>query len=900
MFDFHRHDHFSYFDGFGKAMENAIYAKSIGYTALGLTNHGNINGLVQHYSACKEQEIKPIMGFEAYFQPVIDKEKPRYHLCIVAKNLKGYSNLCALQLIGQEQMYYKPIVTFKDLKEHAEGLIVSSACVGGYISQMIAKDKNHLAIKAIKTFKKIFDDDFYIEIQPYKLSEVGLQERVNVELIQMSKDLDVKCIMTSDSHYANPADWNSYLKMHEMSHTGYDVESTYKERYMPTEEDIKKRFMEMHWKTDYAIECPVRFMKGMMANLQEIEDKVEPDIITQLPMVLPKLDENIDSYKMLLAETKKGLKERGKFNKEYIDRCKEELNVINTNGYTDYFLIVQDYVLWAKGEGIRVGPGRGSVCNCQVAWALGITDVDSLKFNLEFRRFMRLGKKKMPDIDLDFETSRRAEVIEYIVKRYDGHAAQICSYGLYKIDNLINELSKVCFVEEISEIKEIKKIVNKHVVDGSLHEKELMEDRQYKPMNKLYDDILLHFIKMYKKIKYIGTHAAGVAVTGGNIEDYTGLKRDTKTGKIFTSYDLADLSELNVIKFDILGLNTMEQIGELIDLTGESTQDDWFEDERLFEEFAKGNTDGIFQFEKNTAKQILIDMKCDCFEDVIAASSMNRPGPLSEGTPQKYAENKFNVDEAKKSKYYKYTKETYGTIVYQEQIQQICVNIGMMSWDDAEFIMKMIKGGNMADYALRLLEQNKQEMMDKFTKGALTNGFTKKEATDLFENLMVYSFNKGHGTGYSIISLEEMHYKIYWPNEYWYVKCKYAGEDSDRWRYSNNAVKDGALLFLPHVNYSSEYTLRKVDGDNIIQEGMSSVKFVGKKAADFIEFERREHGYFKSKDDFIERCKMKGSPVNKRAIEVLEESGALEFDKKTYQSRVIKYNSQLYMKGMCK
>lgn len=898
MFDLHRHDHFSLFDGFGKAEENAKHAKKLGYTALGLANHGNVSGLIEHYVACKDVGIKPILGVEAYFQPVWNKEKPRYHLCIFVKDIEGYGNLNRLMRVAEEQMYYKPIVTFKDLQKFRSGLIVTSACIGGPIANLLSKGKNKSAKKAAIKFKEIFGDDFYIELQPYKLSTPGLQEQVNIKLAKLAEELNIKCILTSDSHYAKKEDWPTYLKMHEISSPEFDAEVTYGERYMPTEKELIDRFLNMHSLNEYHIFEPDKFVKQCIKNLQEIEDKIDGEVLDKLELKLPEFVEGKSSFDLLLKNVKQGLKRRGKNTKKYIQRCKQELEVIKGHGFSDYFLIVADYVNWAKEQGIAVGPGRGSVCNSQVAWALGITDVDSLYFGLDFRRFLRHDKKGLPDIDLDFETSRRYEVIDYIVEKYKGHAAQIRSYGLYQVDNLVNDLAKVCEVDDTDEIKYIKTIIKKHIEDGILNVEGLENEKRYDELNDEYDNILIHFVKMYKKIKYLGTHAAGVAITGGRIEDYTALKPDKKTGKVFTAFDLADLEKINVIKFDILGLSTMEQIGQLRKLTGKEIEESWFEDENLFKQFREGNTDGVFQFEKATAKQILKDIECDCFEDVIAASSMNRPGPLSLGMPAMYAENKFNIDEAKSSKYWEYTKSTYGTIIYQEQIQQICVNIGNMEWTDADKVMKILKGGSMTDEGLRRFERDKNNLKKLFVKGAISNGFSKKEASELFEMMVVYSFNKGHGTGYSIISLEEMYYKTYCPIEYWFIKCKYAPNDADLFKYKANAVANDAILFIPHVNYSAEYTLREIDGEKVIQEGLSSIKFVGEKAAAFIEQERIKNGNYKSIDDFLERCQVKKSGVNKRVIEQLLANGALEFNKKTYLNRVTKYNSTLYMKGV--
>lgn len=896
-FDLHRHDEFSLFDGFGKAKTNVEQAVKLGYKALGLSNHGNMSGIVQHYFACKDAGIKPIIGVEAYFQPYFNKEMPRYHLCLFAKNLKGYENINRIMTIAEnEQFYYKPIVTFENLKKYSEGVICSSACVAGFLSQAIYNGNAKLAIKAAKRFKDIFNDDFYIEIQPYKISVENMQEAINEKLIKLAKKMSIKCILTSDSHYSKKEDLDSYLKMHEISSPEFDANATYGERYMPSEDEIVDRMFKMHSSGKYNIGVTIdSFTQNCLFALDDIYEKCEDDILEQLELKLPEFIEGEDSYKLLEEWVKRGLRKRGKFKKEYIARCKTELGIIKGHGFSDYFLIVADYTNWAKSNGIAVGPGRGSVCNCQVAWALGITEVDSLKFNLEFRRFLREDKKKLPDIDLDFETCRRQEVIDYIINKYPGHTAQIRSYGLYRVDNLVNDLIKVCGVEDKQEISDMKKTIKKYIEDGLFDQKGLENDIIYRRLNREYDNIMKHFVKMYKKVKYLGTHAAGVAISGGLIEEYTALKLDKKQNKLFTAYDLSDLEMINIVKFDILGLKTMEQISQLEKMTGDKVNDSWFDDQTIYKYFQKGMTDGIFQFEKEAAKQILENIKCDCFEDIVAASSMNRPGPLSLGMPQMYAENKFNIEEARRSKYYKYTKDTYGTIIYQEQIQSICVNIGKMSWSDADRIMKMLKGGGMTEEAIRKLEKFKKELSDKFIKGATKNGLEKQEAIDLFDKMLVYSFNKGHGVGYSIISLMEMHYKIYYPTEYWYVKCKYANDEIERRKYNSLALKDNVLVFLPHVNYTADHSMRKIQGKPVIQEGLISIKNVGAKAAEAIEQERKTNGNFKSYDDFVSRCKSRA--VTSRVIESLLEASALEFDKKTYLKRVTKYNSALYIKA---
>lgn len=896
MVDLHRHDECSTFDGFGKPEELAALAKKLGHTSLGTSNHGNTNGLVRHYYACKEEGIKPIMGCEGYFLPKYKPQTRGYHLCLFAKTKQGYTNLNTLQYEGEKIKYYNPIWTFELIEKYHEGLICTSACVAGYLAQCIKSEKNHQAEKYLKKMKEIFDDDFYIEIQPYSITEEGLQEKVNVESIKLAKKLGIKLILTSDSHRGAKEDFDTYMKMHEIAkHNFSDIEATYKERYMPTEKEIMQRFCKMH-KNDFGEAKTKKLALEMIKNLEEIEAKVDGNILDKLELRLPQFDPNRDSFDLLKEKIKEGLKKRNKWNKKYAARIKEELKVIKYHGFEDYFLMVADYTNWAKEHDIQVGPGRGSGCNCLVNYALHITDVDPILFDLDFSRFLRIDKKKMPDIDLDFETERRHEVIDYLLKRYPGHAAQICSYGLYRVDNLINDLAKVCGLEgNKEEIKRIKSFINSHINEGLLDLVAVANAAESKMWNTQYDNIINHFCKLYNKIRYIGTHAAGVAITGGNILDYTAIRIDSKTGKHFTNYDLNDMEKIQVIKFDILGLRTMSSIGELRRLTGHKEFDEeWVKDEKINQAFGEGNCDGIFQFEKKSVQDMLRVMNCDCFEDIIAASAMNRPGPLSLKMPEIYAANKADQSCIDKSlPYSKYLEKTYGCVIYQEQIQAIAVNIGGLEWPEADKITKMSRGGT--EKAIRNFEENYDKFVVKFEEGAKRFGMTKEQSYEIFDKFFNYAFNKGHATGYSLISVEEMFYKIYYPTEFWYTKMKYNGEEEKLAKFKENAVKNNVIIFLPHVNYSADFSLRKIDGDTVIQEGLSSIKGIGEKAANFIIEERKRNGIFTSYDNFYDRCK--GRAVTTKVISLLDEAGALNFNKKKYLQRVTKYNSTLYAKS---
>lgn len=893
--DLHRHDDYSLFDGLGKPLELARLAKELGYEALASSNHGTASGMIEHYLACKEVGIKPVLGVEVYYKPKFKQDGKRYHLCLFCKNMVGYKNLNRiLSYANIHNFYYKPIVTNELLERYGEGLICTSACVASYFSQKISVGKKEQAKKALKKFKEMFGKDFYIEIQPYKISEDGLQERVNIGLMELADELDIECILTSDSHYGRKEDFDTFVKMHQMKSKPeqFDekekwVRETYGERYMPAPNELRKRFLRMHGDIEDARERSIRYVK----NLEKIVNKVDGSLLDGLELTLPEYKEGVDSEKLLKKNIKQGLIKRGKYNKKYWERCMEEFEVIKENGFHDYFLIVQDYVMWAKNNGIAVGPGRGSVCNCEVAYALGITDVDSLYFGLDFRRFLRKDKKKLPDIDIDFETSRRGEVIQYLIKKHKGKAVQICSYGLYKVDNLLNDLFKVCGVTEPEAKKSIKAYVNQNIDSETKNfdYESVKYNSRCKELNARYSYILKHFDKMYKKVRYIGTHAAGVAIVGTNIFDYTSVERHGD--KFSSAYDLNNLEKINAIKFDMLGLRTLSALKELKELTGEEFKDEWLEDEELYKQFRKGNTEAIFQFERSTAADILKNIKADCVEDICAANALNRPGPLGLKMPEQYAYNKAHVNEMKKSIYYEMTKDTYGTVVYQEQITAICREIGGLSWDDSDKVLKFMKGSNMTERSMQERDREEGRIKELFIKGAKKKGISKNEATEIFDKLLTYSFNKGHAMGYALIAIEMMYYKVHYPMYFWYVNLKYAPHDTEEFKYKKIAISDGTVVLTPHINATARYSLRKVDGEVCIQEGMMTIKGVGEKAALTIEEERKKNGRYTDIDNLEDRLPKR--VLNARVINALKEAGACDFNKKRYFERVLKYNTSI-------
>ena len=906
-FDLHRHDEFSLFDGFGKAGELAEYAKELGYKALGISNHGNTHGLVRHHDACIENGIKPILGCEGYFLPVYKERERGYHLCLFAKNTIGLQNLNTLQFEGEKIKFYNPIWTFEMLEKYHEGLICSSACVAGYLAKCILSDKLGTARKYLRKMVAIFGDDFYVEIQPYSITDEGVQEKVNEVSMGLAEELNIKCILTSDSHRGRKEDFDTYLKMHEIGgHSAMDIGGTYKDRYMPSQEDIVNRFVLMHGKHLGMAEAKSKAFE-YCKNLNEIQEKIDNDIFADFTEDLPVFEPGKDSKKTLIEKVKQGLKDRGKYTKEYIERAKRELDTIFYLHFEDYFLMVQDYIVWAKSQGIYVGPGRGSCCNFIVNYALRITEVDSLYFDLEPNRFLMKERHKMPDIDIDFETARRGEVIAYLLEKYKGHSARVCSYGLYKVDNLVNDLAQVCGLktsgkelpaEQIQNnkrtVSQIKSFIGRYDNEGDIELDKLSKSEEAKMYNKQYDNIIKHFCKLYCKVRFIGTHAAGVAISKCNILERAAMKIDSTTNELYTAYDLEDVNKVKIIKFDMLGLTTMSEIGECRKLAGiDDFKEYMLTDKSTLEAFKEGDANGVFQFDRKSVQQLLRDVNISQFKDIVAVSAMNRPNPLAMGMPKIYADNKAKYERGEKienSYFEKYLGKTYGTIIYQEQIMKMMNEMAGMTWDEAHFAVSKVKRGYQKFQWY--FDENYPRFEKQFLETCKKLNIPEKPAKDTFYQFFGYSFNEGHSVGYSLISAEQMYYKVHYPTFYWYSKLKYAKDEDTYNKFCAYCARDNVIIFLPHVNYSlGKTSIRKVDGEDVLQQGLSDVKQVGLKAATEIVLERKKNGIFTSFDNFYDRCKSR--VVTSRVIDTLKEQGALEFKKNTYISRVVKYNSSL-------
>lgn len=858
----HRHDEYSLFDGIGTSLQAAKYVAEIEQPALAITNHGNVCGIIDHFNNCREQGIKPIIGIEGYFVPSLKKQKEKqsnYHLTILAKDDKGYQNL--MQLVTQsnsEGFYYRPRFDFSMLEEFKEGLVVLSGCQAGFIAKMLYNDRHDLALKAAKRFKKLFGDDFYIEVQPHNIND---QQTFNKLLIDFAEKVGLKVVMTSDAHYIRKEDYKTQCIMRAFK----DSYGGYPEAYLLT----AKEALEM-WRKYHGFGNPKEYIRRTL----EIADKC--DVKLDFGNLMPKIDFGIDSKKKLKQIALEGLRKKNKYTDEYITKLNKELKVIFDKGFEDYFLICWDIINWAKNNGIATDFGRGSVGGSLLAYAIGITQVDPLIHGTVFERFLRPDKTETPDIDIDFEKRYRDKVIEYIHQRFQERSAPIVAYGLYKIKNLMNDLCKYFNVE-----KDDKEIILKHIQNIYIEEPkeidftELMKDKQLLKFNHKYDNILLHFAKLYGQIRYFGKHASGVAICGKKLDKYVALMRSHNS--LVTSFNLKEVQKLGILKMDILGLETASVVAMTEELTGVKFSETMLNDKATIRQFQFGNTDGIFQFEKQGAKELLRRVKPESFKELVAVNALNRPAPIKLGVVDAYIDAKNgNID--KKSLWYKYTKETYGTIIYQEQVMKICRGLAGMDWGDADKIMKSLRKSD--------VDEN-DPLFKKFVEGAVNNGVKREVAEELYDNMTKYLFNKAHATAYTLLSFYTMWLMVHYPLEYICSLLSLESMDDKIRLYQGLAISKGIIVLPPHVNGSANFSITEFEGEKVIQAGLSSIKGIGQKVAEEI----IARGPYNCVELVEQRVPKRF--FNSRVKDILLKSGALEFDQGKYNDLIVEYNSML-------
>lgn len=859
----HVHNNFSPLDGLGGTEDFIERAYELKQIALGTTNHGNISGIINHYYDCKDIGIKPILGLEAYFVPslkMFEKNKKRYHLVLLIKNNTGYRNLTRLVTESNDKGFYrKPRIDLEMLEEYGEGLICLSACVLGFIPNLLAEGRFSLSKKVVKKFKSIFNNDFYLEVMSHNLAN---QNVTNKNILKLANETKTPVVMTNDSHYILKEDFEVHRKFLNISWKG--GHEGYHDAYLLSSLDVKYLWKKYH--------SNLGSCKEYIKNTLEIVDKCDVDI--NFGDLEPRLKLKSNKNELLKKIAINSLKNKNKFKKNYKDRLDKELQIIYKKNFVDYFLICYDLMRFSKKENIIGGFGRGSVGGSLLAYSLGITKVDPIKHGIIFERFLRPDKKTTPDIDMDFCSEGKDKVINYLKKKFPEKTFQIMTLNKWQIKNTIGELCKVFGYK-----KDVKEMLNEKLFDmigvevTKIKYKDLMRDKEFRKIDKRSGGLIKVFCKMHNNVKYFGTHASGVALCKKRIRDYIPIIQISK--KFVTGYDMNSLEKLGILKLDILGVSALSSIGLTEKMTKIKFNEKILKDKKVLENFKKSKVEGIFQFESWSAKNVLEKVCPSNFQEIVACNALNRPGPLSAGILDNYSLSKEKgID--KDTPWYSFTKDTYGQVIYQEQVMGMCRKIANMSWKDIDSVMKALRKSKERDTLKR-----------KFIKGAIKNRYDRQEMKELFENMTLYSFNKAHSTAYSIIGFYEMWLLINYPLQYIYSLLKFESNEDKRRKYESMAIGLGIVILLPHVNKSINYSIINLNGTKAIQKGLICIKGVGEKVATEI---IKNGPYY---DEYLVQQRLPKRILTSKVWDILTDEGAMEFDEELLSKRNIAYNRQL-------
>ena len=876
----HVHSEYSLLDGMSRIKDLPVRAKELGMKAIALTDHGVMYGAVDFYKECKKNDIKPIIGCEVYVasHSRFDKEAGRdngyNHLILLAKNKTGYQNLSKLvSLSFVEGFYYKPRIDLEILEKYSEGLICLSACLAGSLSQAIIQGNMEKAEEIALWHKRVFKDDYYIEIQHNGLRQ---QIMINQKLIQLARKLDIPLVATNDAHYLKKED--SYF--HEVLlciQTGKRMSDEDRMRF-ETQEFYIKSPEEM---ADYFSEFP-----DAIENTVKIAEKCNYDFefgVTKLPNydVPEEYATHLDYFKDLCY---KGIKNRygEKPAEEVMSRLEYEISVIDKMGYVDYFLIVWDYINYAKSVGIPVGPGRGSGAGSIAAYAIGITDIDPLKYGLLFERFLNPERVSMPDFDVDFCYERRGEVIEYVERKYGkDHVSQIITFGTMAARMVIRDVGRVLDYP-YSETDKLAKMIPMEV--HITIPKALEQNREFKELyesNPSVKQLIDIAIKLEGLPRQASTHACGIVITKDPVDTYVPLY--VNDGNISTQYTMNLLEELGLLKMDFLGLRTLTVISDTEKLVKQNRgidveYDKEMNDPKVYKLWANGESIGIFQFESQGMTNFMKELKPDCLEDIIAGVSLYRPGPMDQ--IPRYIKGKQNPghNEYTHPALEPILNVTYGCMVYQEQVMQIVRELAGYSLGRADLVRRAMgkkKLDVMAKEREYFINGQVDENGNVLVPGCVRNGIDKESANKIFDEMAEfakYAFNKSHAAAYSVVSYRTAYLKTYYPEEFMAATLNSFLGNLDKvpiYIYECKRLNIGILK--PDINKSfTKFTVQ----DKKIRFGLGSIKNVGISAIETVISEREKNGEFKSFTDFCER--IQSGTVNRKCIECLIKAGCFD------------------------
>ena len=876
----HIHSEFSLLDGANRIKDLPVRAKELGMDSIAITDHGVMFGAIDFYKACKKEGVKPIIGCEVYVaprsrtdkQPGIDNHY--YHLILLAKNNEGYKNLSKLvSLSFVDGYYYKPRIDREILEKYHKGLICLSACLAGEVNQALLSGQNEKAEQVALWHKKVFGDDYYIEIQ-----NNGIKEQVlaNQKLVQLARKLDIPLVATNDAHYLKREDAYNHevllciqtgKRMSDEDRMKFDTD----ELYVKSPEEMAEYFKAF----PDAIENTVK-----IAEQCNIEFEFGHTILPNYD-VPPEYPTHYDFLKELCD---KGLKKRygENLSEEIQKRAEYELSIIKKMGYVDYYLIVWDFIHYAKTNGIPVGPGRGSGAGSILAYAIEITDIDPIKYGLLFERFLNPERISMPDFDVDFSDERRQEVIDYVARKYGhDHVSQIITFGTMAAKMVIRDVARVLdypYAEADALAKMIPNEIHITIKKALEQNKELKDRYDTDEQTRKILDIAMGLEGMPRQAS---THACGVVITKDPVDTYVPLY--VRDGQINTQYIMTTLEELGLLKMDFLGLRNLTVIQNTIDMVKENHGidvefDQDMSDPKVYKLWQDGNTSGIFQFESQGMTNFMKELKPDCLEDLIAGVSLYRPGPMDQ--IPRYIRGKQNPghNEYTHPSLEPILNVTYGCMVYQEQVMQIVRDLAGYSLGRADLVRRAM-GKKKLDVMAKEREVFIHGQVDENgnieVPGCVRNGIDEVSANKIFDEMAEfakYAFNKSHAACYAVVSYRTAYLKAYYPAEFMAATLNsYLGNLDKAPQYIDECKRLGIQILKPDINKSFEkFTVE----DGKIRFGLGAIKNVGTIPVENIVKERKEKGEYKSFTDFCER--VSELQVNKKCVESLIKAGAFQ------------------------
>ena len=873
----HIHSEFSLLDGANRIKDLPVRAKELGMKAMAITDHGVMYGVIDFYKACKKEGIKPIIGCEVYVanrsrfdkEPGIDNKYN--HLILLAKNNQGYKNLSKLVSIGfTEGYYYKPRVDLEVLEKYHEGLICLSGCLAGSVNQALLNGQNEKAEEVALWHKKVFGEDYYIEIQ-----NNGIKEQVlaNQKLVQLARKLDIPLVATNDAHYLKREDaYNHEILL--CIQTG---------KRMSDEDRMKFDTDELYVKSPEEMSEYFSAFPDAIENTVKIADKCNVEFEfghTILPNydVPPEFPTHYDFFKKLCDD---GIKKRYGENpsQEILDRAEYEISVIKKMGYVDYFLIVWDFIHYAKTHNIPVGPGRGSGAGSIIAYAIEITDIDPIKYGLLFERFLNPERISMPDFDVDFCYEHRQDVIDYVSNKYGhDHVSQIITFGTMSARMVIRDVARVLDFPYAEADKLAKMIPNElHITI-----KKALE--QNKELKDLYDEredvhkLLEIAMGLEGMPRQASTHACGVVITKEPVDTYVPLY--VRDNQISTQYIMTTLEELGLLKMDFLGLRTLTVIQDTIDLVKQTKGidvefDKEMADPKVYKLWQDGATSGIFQFESQGMTNFMKELKPDCLEDLIAGVSLYRPGPMDQIPRYIRGKQHPGHNEYTHPSLEPILNVTYGCMVYQEQVMQIVRDLAGYSLGRADLVRRAMgkkKLDVMAKEREIFINGQVDENGNIIVPGCVRNGIDAESANKIFDEMAEfakYAFNKSHAACYAVVAYRTAYLKAYYPAEFMASMLNsFLGNLDKVPEYIDECKRLGIEILKPDINMSNtKFTVE----DGKIRFGLGSIKNVGIQPVENIIKDRNENGKFTSFTDFCER--VVGEAVNKKCIESLIKAG---------------------------